>query len=211
MKIIGKGEFSDCSSLHRIDLPNCVEEIGLNAFRNSGIQYFTAPKSLKIIHQGAFYLCCSLCSVILNEGLEVLGTDEPLDVENVYGVFQQSPLESIVLPSTLKRIEHDAFRACTELHRIKLPDGLETICAECFYESGLEEVALPPSVREVHPYAFFRCMYLRCAQLNEGLEKLGEKRVVRGEEFEGGTFARSRIETIRIPSTVKAIEVLTFA
>lgn len=34
------------------------------------------PQSVRVIHQGAFYRCSNLTKVVLNEGLEVLGTDE---------------------------------------------------------------------------------------------------------------------------------------
>ena len=45
-----------------------------------------------------------------NEGLEVLGTNEYDDDGSMYlGVFQDSSVEHVELPSTLKRIEYCAF------------------------------------------------------------------------------------------------------
>lgn len=53
----------------------------------------------------------------LNEGLEVLETM----------VFLESSVESVFLPSTLKRVEKFAFHGCTSLKSIVLAEGLEFI------------------------------------------------------------------------------------
>ena len=69
----------------------------------------------------------------LNEGLEVLGTDEyPDDGGTWCGVFEQSSLECVELPSTLKRIEYSAFEECKNLKSINLPEKLEHIEKRCF-------------------------------------------------------------------------------
>ena len=50
---------------------------------------------------------------MLNEGLEVLGTDELTPEGKRYpGVFEKSGLRNVVFPSTLKRIEYNAFAGC---------------------------------------------------------------------------------------------------
>lgn len=58
----------------------------------------------------------------------MLGTDEYPNLERrFYGIFQSSALESIVLPSTLKKIEYGAFQDCQNLVCIKFPNKLEYI------------------------------------------------------------------------------------
>ena len=116
----------------------------------------------------------------MNEGLEVLGTDEYPRSGLWSGVFEGSALEHMDLPSTLRRIEYSAFDGCEMLRRISLPDGLERIGRRCFQESGIEEIVFPPGLREVGPCAFCRCQSLRRAVLNEGLQTLGAKEVVDG-------------------------------
>ena len=113
------------------------------------------------------------------------------------------------LPLTLKRIEYRAFKNCNNLKAIELPDKLENIGVGAFYKSGLQSVTVPDSVRTVAEGAFFGCKELRTVVLNEGLETLGcsgkdEK------ELRGMVFAGSGIESIRIPSTLKVIEAVTF-
>ena len=116
-----------------------LEKIGVNAFACTNIDVFIAPLSLRTVSQGAFNNCQVLKRVILNEGLEVLGTNErPDDEQWYYGIFQGSAVESVSLPSTLKRIEYSAFRNCKHLKSVALPKGLEKIGEGCFCESGIE-------------------------------------------------------------------------
>lgn len=70
--------------------------------------------------QAAFACCECLKTAVVNEGLEVLGTNEN-DDHTCYGVFQCSAVENVELPSTLQRIEENAFFACTRLQSISLP------------------------------------------------------------------------------------------
>ena len=115
-------------NLRKIWFPDGLREIGLFAFSGSGIDSFVAPRSLRTIRQGAFYNCRNLKYVQLNEGLEVLGTDEyPSDRGLYCGVFEGSALESVTLPSTLRRIGYRAFIGCEKLEAVSLPDGLEKI------------------------------------------------------------------------------------
>ena len=62
------------------------------------------------------------------DGLEMLGTDEYSDNGKMfYGVFEESSVENVDLPSTLKKIEYSAFENCHNLISIELPQQLESI------------------------------------------------------------------------------------
>ena len=77
--------------------------------------------------------CKSLRTVKFGEGLEALGTDEYSDNGKMwYGVFQESSIESVDLPSTLQRIEYCVFKECRNLKSIELPEKLEYIGKGCF-------------------------------------------------------------------------------
>ena len=103
--------------------PDSTEEIGLDAFRASGLLRVQFPKLLKTVSQGAFAQCDRLVDVAMNEGLETLGTNEYRENGTMcIGVFQESALESVSLPSTLKRIEYRAFMRCGALREIDFPE-----------------------------------------------------------------------------------------
>ena len=128
----------------------------------------------------------------------------------VSGVFQKSALERVRLPSTLKRIEYCAFQECAALKSVELPKNLAYIGKECFRQSGLEEVVFPPGLREVGPFAFYKCASLRHAELNEGLETLGAYENANGKDYEGWVFAETPLEVIRLPASLKTVELNTF-
>ena len=105
---------------------------------------------MRVIHQSAFYNCQHLAKIVINEGLEVLGVDEYQDNGNMWaGIFGDSALEHVELPSSLKRIEYSTFNGCKNLRNIKLPERLEHIGKRCFSESGVKSAELPASLRTV--------------------------------------------------------------
>ena len=70
---------------------------------------------MKEIRHGAFCKCKSLRRVTLNEGLEKLGRkgayyDDDGHCKYYQGVFEESGLEEITLPSTLTEIGETTFK-----------------------------------------------------------------------------------------------------
>ena len=63
----------------------------------------TLPKTVKEVQHAAFYWVASLQSVVLNEGLETLGTSGAASRADD-GVFERTCLRKITLPSTLREI-----------------------------------------------------------------------------------------------------------
>ena len=91
----------------------------------------------------------------LNEGLEKLGEKEVINGNEWEGcVFSGSAIESIKLPSTLKRLEEWTFYNCKNLKRIEIPSGVEYIGKLCFSNSRIEEVLLPSTLKEIDQDAF---------------------------------------------------------
>ena len=99
----------------------------------SGLENVELPASLRTVAQAAFAKCENLKTVKFSEGLEVLGEDEYDDDGNMwFGVFEDSSVESVELPSTLKRIEYCAFQDCENLKSINLPTSLQYVGKLCF-------------------------------------------------------------------------------
>ena len=105
----------------------------------------------------------------LNEGLKELGEKEVIDGEDREGgVFYRSAIESIKLPSTLKRLEEETFYYCENLKRVEIPNGVEYIGKQCFEGSGIEEIALPHTLKEIDENAFKECKNLKTVWIEEG-------------------------------------------
>ena len=80
---------------------------------SDGIRTMIFSTIIRSVRQGSFHGVKSLKSVVLNEGLERLGTEEyKPDGEMYSGAFQESGLERVRFPFTLKKIEDKAFLRC---------------------------------------------------------------------------------------------------
>ena len=124
---------------------------------------------MREVGANAFRDCKRLKSVQLNEGLERLGALEVIDGRRCEGgVFCGAAIESIRIPSTVKRLETETFRSCEDLKHVDIPSGVECIGEQCFYESGVEEVTLPATLREIGEDVFEDCASLRIVYVEEG-------------------------------------------
>ena len=195
LKRIEFSVFLRCSQLQTIRFPNGLEYIGTWCFGETGLERVEFPASLRTVAQEAFSECKSLRTVKFSDGLEVLGTSGYQRGKSTdHGVFQGSALEAVRLPSTLRRIEYNAFRSCRNLKHIALPERLEYIGAFCFCESALESLVVPPSVREIEDGAFCDCRALREVKFSEGIKTIKQ-----------GVFMRTAIECLQLPSSLRRI------
>ena len=100
----------------------------------------------------------------LNEGLEEIGVAEKAPDDQwfkMYGAFEKTALEQVVLPRTLRALGKSTFKHCAALSVVVLQEGLETIGAGCFWKCPLREVCVPASVRLIDNHAFHGCRELR--------------------------------------------------
>lgn len=105
-----------------------------------------------------FYGCKSLKRAVLNEGLG------KLDIN----AFEESGVEEVVLPSTLKTLKSYTFHNCYNLKKLVLPLGLEYIDFDCFYTSGLKEILLPATLKQTDRRAFRMARRLKTVYVEEG-------------------------------------------
>lgn len=144
-----------------IELPGSLTTIERSAFEASGLENVVLPPSLTKIGGCAFAYCTSLRHVKVAEGLEELcGYYEAAKPDRLCSIFDKSALESVELPSTLKRLGDYTFSGCKNLRNVMLPDGFESIGECCFLENGLRSITLPSSVRRVGAGAFSCCLGL---------------------------------------------------
>ena len=91
--------------------------------------------------------------------------------------FQGSDLQSICLPSTLKKINDDAFYGCNKMKKVDFSKctSLIEIGDNVFYAcKKLEEIVLPDSVTTIGDGAFEHCEKLRKIVMPSSLEELGD-------------------------------------
>ena len=164
-------------------LPKSVKYIGEDAFRNNyniesvninssqniaptafiGTKYYNKNKTY---YKGAYYF--NNCLISANRKATSItvknGTKEIAPAAFCGDEFDsddKSNLQSITLPSSLKKIDERAFSQCTQLKSIVFPDNLQSIGDEAFYHcSSLKKINIPKSLSSISDNAFKRCTSL---------------------------------------------------
>lgn len=147
---IGANAFAECDGFGgTLSLPDSVKTVGEWAFYQcEGFTGLKLPAGLTKIEKLSFAFMAGLkTEVAIPEGVTEIGE----------GAFECSYMPSVRLPSTLKKIEKQAFMHAHNLTKITLPDGLETIGDEAF--SGCHPrnaVVLSASIKSIGKKAFDR-------------------------------------------------------
>ena len=109
------------------------------------------------------------------------------------GCYRENDIERVFIPKSVREIQEDAFKDCTNLREviveegsalrtvgksvfcncknlenITLPEGLERIEYQCFQNSGLSGVVIPNSVTTLESSAFQDCKSLSSVTFQEG-------------------------------------------
>lgn len=150
---IGASAFEECDGFGgTLSLPDSVKTVGESAFYQcEGFTGLKLPAGLTKIETLSFAFMAGLkTEVVIPEGVTEIGE----------GAFECSYMPSVRLPSTLRKIEKQAFMYAHNLTKITLPDGLETIGDEafdgCYFKKA---IVLPASIKSIGKKAFHRYSY----------------------------------------------------
>ena len=86
-----------------------------------------------------------------------------------------SSLTSIVIPDGVTSIVEGAFKYCSSLTSIVIPDGVTSIGVHAFYDcSSLTSIVIPDSVTSIGGGAFCGCSSLTSIVVPDGVTSIGE-------------------------------------
>lgn len=140
---------SACYEMHdliSVALPSNLLSIDSWAFGYcEKLQTINFPSALKRIGSDAFYKDSSLKKVVLPQSLERLD----------YGCFENTGVQTIVIPAKVNVIEGSSFYGCSALEDCKIHDGVKVIGSCAFYGcSALKSLTIPASCNEIQTGAF---------------------------------------------------------
>ncbi len=113
-----------------------------------------------------------------------------------------SSLESIVIPDGVKNIKTFAFEDCDSLKSVVIPDSVTSIGYGTFEGcSSLESIEIPDSVTSIGSAAFYDCSSLTSIVIPDGVTSIGYS----------AFYNCTSLESIVIPASVTSIEQWTFS
>ncbi|KAK8884115.1 hypothetical protein M9Y10_043220 [Tritrichomonas musculus] len=223
LESVGQFSFAGDLSLEKVNLPKTVKSLSYTAFINtpslrsimkqSGQSFNVltcnavyskdetlvfVPRNLKqfrlnldcsIIHSGAF------CGPAIEK---VEYSDSSLICIEKCGFAHSTNLKRITIPSSVKKIEEEAFIGCSSLKTVKFQSksGIRKIPKYCFAFCALKSIKLPDSIEVIDDSSFLSCNELHEVNLFETKVKfIGDS-----------AFFNTSIEKVVFPPTIQFIE-----
>lgn len=148
VRTIGWQCFKECDKLRKVNIPDLVEEIPDYCFFGTyALEELKLGKGLKRI--GNRSLCpidcynvkpSKLVSVVLPDGLEEIG----------FKAFCSTGITSMIIPSSVRRIEPYAFEECRNLNSIKFENEMDTLPPHILENTiGLREIVFPRGLKVI--------------------------------------------------------------
>ncbi len=213
VKRIGSEVFQDRYYLCEVILPETVESIGENAFKNCYNLYVVKMENpeksqLKRIENGAFDSLKLLFEVPIYEGLEFIGDEafsytekieavtlpESLNHLGAYAFYRSSGLKDISIPETLTDIGAYAFKYTPWLDSYDADFVVEGNYVLLEYKGSATDVVLPNNVFHL-PDKVFATTKITSITFNQRLKTIGDY------AFEGCSY----LKTALVPDTVNSI------
>lgn len=182
--------FYKCKGIKELSLPLSVETIGRSAFSGSDIKSIGFAENITTIQECAFENCRSLSTVTFSPS-------SPFLEKIGDGAFRNcSSLVEINLPNNIKKIGRRAFGGCQNLEKFYLPEQLIKISNSMFEKcKKLKQMYIPDNVEIVSSGAFQDCSSLEYIKLPKNDDKIRE------DVFKGCT----NLKYVEIPYGVKEI------
>ena len=167
VRVICANAFKDRKQLHKITLPDSLEEIETEAFRGcQNLEEMHIPHKTCRVGESAFRDCVNMKQLVVENDCIKIGERAFENCAN---------LETVKLPDGLTELYGGVFNSCKSLKKIDLPSHLTIIGENAFSDCiGLETIVIPDTVTKIDDLVFNGCVNLSFVDLPEGLRKIGK-------------------------------------
>ncbi|MGN0186378.1 MAG: leucine-rich repeat domain-containing protein [Paludibacteraceae bacterium] len=162
-----------------LTLPATVTSIGSGAFTLcNALQSITvdAANPALMSYDGLLYYRGDLISIAVVPRGKTGALELPDGLAEIpSGKFQNSSIESVIIPNSVTVIKDGAFSECKLLVDITIGNQVHTIERSAFMnDTALQVVQLPASMRTIEASAFLGCFNLTYLTIKEGLTTIEE-------------------------------------
>lgn len=132
--------------------------------------------------------------------------------------FYKSTISQIVLPSSIRTIDINAFNSCPLLTHVTFSEGVESINAKAFFRcKQIESVDIPNSVLQLGEEAFSECSNLQYLVIGNGIAQIPNRafygcdlrKVVLSDSLksigEWAFYANFNLTSVHLPETLESI------
>lgn len=180
VKTIFANHFNGYSNVQNIIIPDSVTSIGSSAFENcTGLETLSIGNGVSTLPSSLLASCINIKEVTV----PFIGTGPSSSAMFVSFFYPTSGSSyGTVVPSTLKKItvtknapRTGAFKNCSSVEEISLPEGLTEVYADMFSGcTSLQTVNLPSGVTAIGKNAFKGCENLTQVNLTDDVTSIGE-------------------------------------
>ena len=203
---IGDYAFYYCDHLKSLKIPDGVTEISeYMLYACLGLEELTLPKDLYEICDYGLYACESLKTIDIPDsvigianyamydciGLTELKLPSSLRALGAYSLYKCSNLKTVKIPSDVTSVGDGSFLDCTAIEKFTVAADNETYCAKdgILYSKDMTELVCFPRGRTDTSFS-----------VPVGVTKIG-----------GEALSRTKIKTLKLPSTLREIGDYAFA
>ncbi len=190
--LIDDSAFAGCMSLESVTMGNGIKTIGDYAFAWCyALTDISIPDGTTVISDFAFDSCSALESITIPDSVISIGQnviwgtayyyDETnwennvLYVDNHIIEAKDTISGDYAIKDGTKTIAYSAFRNCTSLKNITIPNSVVSIGSHVFYKcTSLEKITIPDSVISIDYRAFGYCTSLENVAIGAGATYIGE-------------------------------------
>jgi len=134
---IGSKAFYNCTNLTKVSLPNSITNVGELAFYNCSFSDIVVPDSVTTIGKNAFRACSELTSMTI----PFVGGSPTSNTTMGYLFNNSTTNLKTITVTNAETLSSQAFRYCSNVETIKLPNTLTSIDSSTFsYCTKLEDV-----------------------------------------------------------------------
>ena len=167
---VGREAFKDCKTITGVVLPEGVVNISTRAFAGcTSLKTVQIPNSITSLGMEVFDGCTALQYNGYGNAAYLGNAEKPYLV-----LFKAAAttIKQCVIQETTKVIYPSAFKGCSELRMLTLPQGITHIGNQAFSGAGITGISIPSGVTKIELGTFYECIHLTAVEIPAGVTEI---------------------------------------